>query len=98
VPGQGRVSWDGFQRVASRIRCDLAHMKQNENLGNATSRVQRSLCREPQAGVADVYVGYPAGGDRRGRVPRSADLLLCGLCAEYLAAELHNAGLSVVRA
>jgi hypothetical protein len=32
-----------------------------------------------------------------GRLPRSADLLLCGLCAEYLVAELHNAGLSIVR-
>ena len=34
---------------------------------------------------------------RSGRLPRSADMLLCGLCAEYLVGELHGAGLTVVR-
>lgn len=33
-----------------------------------------------------------------GRLPRPADLLLCGLCAQYLLDELHGAGLNVVRA
>lgn len=35
---------------------------------------------------------------RSGRLPRSADMLLCGLCAEYLVDELRGAGLKVVRA
>ena len=34
---------------------------------------------------------------RAGRLPRTADLFLCGLCAEYLVAELHGAGFRVVR-
>ena len=34
---------------------------------------------------------------RAGRLPRTADLFLCGLCADYLVAELHGAGFRVVR-
>jgi hypothetical protein len=34
---------------------------------------------------------------RAGRLPRSADLLICGLCAQYLVDELRGAGLEVVR-
>lgn len=35
---------------------------------------------------------------RSGRLSRSAEMFLCGLCAEYLVDELHGAGLRVVRA
>jgi hypothetical protein len=60
---------------------------------------QASLFPDPQPSVSDAEVVETlriaiAGA---GRLPRSADLLLCGLCAEYLVAELHNAGLSIVR-
>ena len=34
---------------------------------------------------------------RSGRLPRTADLFLCGICAEYLVEELHGAGFRVVR-
>lgn len=62
--------------------------------------VQGSLFGEAQAGVpdAEVVAVLQAAIAGAGRLPRSADLLLCGLCAEYLAAELHNAGLGIVRA
>jgi hypothetical protein len=33
-----------------------------------------------------------------GRLPRSADMLLCRECATYLIDELHGAGMAVVRA
>ncbi len=61
--------------------------------------VQGSFFPVPEPIVADAEVVETlrtaiAGA---GRLPRSADLLLCGLCAEYLVAELHNAGLSIVR-
>jgi hypothetical protein len=48
----------------------------------------------PDAEVVETLRTAIAGA---GRLPRSADLLLCGLCAEYLVAELHNAGLRIVR-
>jgi hypothetical protein len=48
----------------------------------------------PDAEVAKTLRTAIAGA---GRLPRSADLLLSGLCAEFLVAELHNAGLSIVR-
>lgn len=61
--------------------------------------VQGSLFPEPQPIVpdADVVETLRTAIAGAGRLPRSADLLLCGLCAEYLVAELHNAGLSIVR-
>ncbi|MGE0223916.1 MAG: hypothetical protein AB7F35_11570 [Acetobacteraceae bacterium] len=34
---------------------------------------------------------------RGGRLPRTAELWLSSLCAEFLVAELRNAGLDVVR-
>ena len=34
---------------------------------------------------------------RAGRLSRSADLLLCCLCAEFLLNEMHGAGMVVVR-
>ena len=46
---------------------------------------------------AEVVATLRAAIGGAGRLPRSADLLLSGLCAEYLVAELRNAGLSVVR-
>jgi hypothetical protein len=61
--------------------------------------VQGTLFPEPPPIVpdADVVETLRAAIAGAGRLPRSADLLLCGLCAEYLLAELHNAGLSIVR-
>jgi hypothetical protein len=60
---------------------------------------QPSLFPEPPVSVpeAEVVATLRAAIAGAGRLPRSADLLLSGLCAEYLAAELRNAGLSIVR-
>jgi hypothetical protein len=62
--------------------------------------IQGSLFPEPQPIVPDgeVVETLRAAIVRAGRLPRSADMLLCGLCAEYLVEELHNVGLNVVRA
>ncbi len=62
--------------------------------------VQGSLFPELQLTVPDeeVVETLRAAIARAGRLPRSADLLLCGLCAQYLVEELHGAGLEVVRA
>jgi len=60
---------------------------------------QQSLFPEPPVIVpeAEVVATLRAAITGAGRLPRSADLLLSGLCAEYLVAELRNAGLSIVR-
>jgi hypothetical protein len=62
--------------------------------------IQGSLFPEPQPIILDseVVETLRTAIARAGRLPRSADLLLCSLCAEYLVAELHNAGLTIVRA
>ncbi len=62
--------------------------------------IQGSLFPEPQPSVPDeeVVETLREAIARAGRLPRSADLLLCGLCAQYLVDELRNAGLDVVRA
>ena len=64
------------------------------------SMTQVNLLPEPQATVPDeeVIETLQAAIARAGRLPRSADLLLCGICAQYLLEELHGAGLRVVRA
>jgi hypothetical protein len=49
----------------------------------------------PDAEVIEVLRSAMARG---GRLPRLADLFLCGLCAEYLVDELRGAGFEVVRA
>jgi hypothetical protein len=61
--------------------------------------IQGNLLPEPQSTVPDeeVIETLQAAIARAGRLPRSADLLLCGLSAQYLLDELHGAGLSVVR-
>lgn len=61
--------------------------------------IQGSLFPEPQAAVPDEELAETlrAAIARGGRLPRSADLLLCGVCAEYLVEELRGAGLEVVR-
>jgi hypothetical protein len=60
---------------------------------------QSSLFPEPQCVVPDeeVLATLRAALARSGRLPRSADLLLCGMCAQYLVDELRGAGLEVVR-
>jgi len=60
---------------------------------------QGSLFPERQPSVPDeeVIETLRAAVARAGRLPRSADLLLCGLCAQYLVDELRDAGLEVVR-
>jgi hypothetical protein len=62
--------------------------------------LQGNLFPEPPSTVPDdaVVETLRAAIARAGRLPRSADLLLCGLCAQYLLDELHGAGLLVVRA
>jgi len=62
--------------------------------------IQGNLFPEPQSTVPDeeVVETLRVAIARAGRLPRSADLLLSGLCARYLVEELHNAGLDVVRA
>jgi hypothetical protein len=62
--------------------------------------LQGNLFPEPPSTVPDdeVVETLWAAIARAGRLPRSADLLLCGLCAQYLLEELHSAGLNVVRA
>ncbi|MCW3476272.1 hypothetical protein [Limobrevibacterium gyesilva] len=59
-----------------------------------------SLFPEPQPIVPDeeVVETLRAAIARGGRLPRSADMLLCGVCAEYLVEALRGAGLEVVRA
>ena len=60
---------------------------------------QHSLFPDPPAIVpeAEVVATLRAAIAGAGRLPRSADLLLSSLCAEYLVAELRNAGLCIVR-
>jgi len=60
---------------------------------------QQSLFPDPPVVVpeAELVATLRAAIAGAGRLPRSADLLLSGLCAEYLVAELRNAGLSIVR-
>lgn len=60
---------------------------------------QGSLFPDPPPFVpdAEVVATLRTAIASAGRLPRSADLLLSGLCAEYLVAELRNAGLSIVR-
>jgi hypothetical protein len=62
--------------------------------------IQGSLFPEPQPVIPDgeVVETLRAAIACAGRLPRAADLLLCRLCAEYLVAERHNAGLAIVRA
>jgi hypothetical protein len=61
--------------------------------------VQGSLFFEPQPVVPDgeVVETLRTAIACAARLPRTADLLLCRLCAEYLVAELYNAGLAIVR-
>ena len=60
---------------------------------------QGSLFPEPLSTAPDdeVIEALQAALARAGRLPRSADLLLCGLCARYLLDELRGAGLDIVR-
>jgi len=60
---------------------------------------QGSLFPEPQPPVPDEEVAniLRAAIARAGRLPRSADLMLSGLCAEYLVDALRFAGLEIVR-
>ena len=60
---------------------------------------QRNLFPEPPATVPDDEVAAVLRGAiaAAGRLPRAADMLLCGLCAEYLVEELRGAGFDVVR-
>jgi hypothetical protein len=62
--------------------------------------LQGNLFPEPPSTVPDdeVVETLRAAIACAGRLPRSADLLLCGLCAQYLLEELHGAGLHVARA
>ena len=62
--------------------------------------IQGILFPEPSLPVPDeeVVETLRAAIARAGRLPRSADLLLCGLGAAYLIDELRGAGLAVVRA
>lgn len=48
----------------------------------------------PDEEVVDVLRSAIARG---GRLPRTAELFLSGICAEHLVAELHLADLEVVR-
>jgi hypothetical protein len=59
-----------------------------------------NLFPEPRTLVPDkeVVETLRAAIARAGWLPRSADLLLCGLCAQYLVEELRGAGLDIVRA
>lgn len=61
--------------------------------------LQGSLFPEPQPTLPDeeVVEMLRAAIARAGRLPRSADMLLCGLCAQYLVEELRGAGMEVVR-
>jgi hypothetical protein len=63
------------------------------------SMSQGSLFVEPYPMVPDqeVIETLRIAIARAGRLPRSADLLLCSLCAEYLVDELQGAGLLFVR-
>jgi hypothetical protein len=60
--------------------------------------IQGNLFPEPRPTVPDeeVVETLRAAIARAGRLPRSADLLLCGLCAQHPVKELHDAGLDVV--
>jgi hypothetical protein len=56
-----------------------------------------SICSPTSSPGAEVIETLRAAIARAGRLPRSADLLLCSLCAEYLLDELRGAGLAFVR-
>jgi len=60
---------------------------------------QGSLFPEPQPLVPDEEVAdiLRAAIARAGRLPRSADLMLSGMCAEYLVDALRCSGLEIVR-
>ena len=64
-----------------------------------SAMIQDSLFPEPASAVSDdeVVETLRAAIARAVRLPRSADLLLCGVCAQYLVEELRSAGLGVVR-
>ena len=91
VPGIGLGPFDGTCGITARLHAVVPCMFQ--------AMFQRSLFPEPPAIVpeAEVVATLRAAIAGAGRLPRSADLLLSGLCAEYLVAELRNAGLSIVR-
>jgi hypothetical protein len=65
-----------------------------------SSMSNASLFPELQSTVPDeeVIETLRAAIARGGRLSRMADMLLCGVCAQYLVEELHGAGLEVVRA
>ncbi len=94
------LAWRGSERRAPSFLERWAPTRLSHNVPVMfQTMVQGSLLPHPQPLVPDAEVVETlrtaiAGA---GRLPRSAELLLCGLCAEYLLAELHNAGLSVVR-
>lgn len=81
--------------VTRRIRARLAHVVHCMFL----RMFQGSLFPDSPAPVPDAEVAATlrAAIAAAGRLPRSADLLLSGVCAEYLVAELRNAGLTIVR-
>jgi hypothetical protein len=60
---------------------------------------QPDLFSDPRRTVSDeeVVSVLRAAITRDGGLPRSADLLLSGLCAEHLLDRIHSAGLEVVR-
>jgi hypothetical protein len=62
--------------------------------------IQGSFFPEPSATVPDeeVVEALQDAIARSGRLSRSGDLLLCGVCARYLVGELRGLGLEVVRA
>lgn len=65
-----------------------------------TSMIQGSLfsdlrLRVPEEAVIEIL---RIAMRRAGRLPRSADLFLCGLCAQYLVDELPGSRLAIMRA
>ena len=60
---------------------------------------QRSLFPETYQTLSDEEIAAVLRQAimRSGRLPRSADLYLAGVCAEHLVDELRTAGLDVVR-
>ena len=90
-PGVASGPFDGACGITARLHDYVPCMFQ--------AMVQRNLFPDPPAIVpeAEVVATLRAAIAGAGRLPRSADLLLSGLCAEYLVAELRNAGLSIVR-
>lgn len=60
---------------------------------------QGDLFPDPRPALSDEEIAtvLRAAIARGGRLPRTAELWLSSLCAEFLVAELRNAGLDVVR-